>query len=129
MNKEVNISNNSEIDKALREFELKAQEKQGQKIPEASVVPQKEVEGVKFEVPSYGAVRYYNETATPKMVKLVMKLFGGAIKEQKQAEYVLLGFVIVAIGVAIFLFTNATRISLPPPADQIIKVAGPQGGI
>ena len=46
MNKEVNISNNSEIDKALREFELKAQEKQGQKIPEASVVPQKEVEGV-----------------------------------------------------------------------------------
>ena len=38
----------------------------------------------------------------PKMVQLVMKWFG--FKEQKQAEYVLLGFVVVAIGVSLYLF-------------------------
>jgi hypothetical protein len=77
---------------------------QTQKVPEGtSATPKKEAEGVKFDIPSYGAVKYYNETATPKMVKLVIKISGGAIKEQKQAEYILLGFVVVAIGISLFL--------------------------
>lgn len=107
MNEETNISNNSEIEKALKQFEAESQAGQSQKVPEASKaipVPQKEVEGVKFEVPSYGAVKYYKETDVPKMVKVVMKISGGAIKDQKQAEYILLGFVIVAIGISVFLF-------------------------
>ena len=33
-----------------------------------------------------------------------MKISGGAIKEQKQAEYMLFGFVVVAIIVSLFLF-------------------------
>lgn len=71
---------------------------------ETNIPNNSEVEGVKFEIPSYdGAVKYYNETATPKMIKLVMKLSGGAIKSEKQAEYVLLGFVIVAMGISLFL--------------------------
>lgn len=40
----------------------------------------------------------------PKMVKLVMKLSGGAIKEQKQAEYVLLGLVVLMLGLSFYLF-------------------------
>ena len=99
MNEETNISNNSEIDKALKEFEAKNPE-QAQKVSE---IPKNKVEGIQFEIPSYGAVKYYQETDTPKMVKLVIKLSGGAIKEQKQAEYILLGFVVVAIGISLFL--------------------------
>lgn len=99
MNEETNIPNNSEIDKALKEFEAKSQTEQIQKAPE---IPKNKVEGIQFEIPSYGALKYYNETDTPKMVKLVMKWSG--FKEQKQAEYVLLGFVVVAIGISLFLF-------------------------
>lgn len=103
MNEETNIPNNIEIDKALKKFETKNPE-QTQKVPEGiSAVPKKEVEGIQFEIPSYGAVKYYNETDTPKIVKLVMKYSGGVIKEQKQAEYILLGFVFVAIGISLFL--------------------------
>lgn len=99
-----NTSDNTEIDKALKEFEAKNTE-QTQKAPEAvSTIPQKDVEGVKFEVPSYGAVKYYKETDTPKMVKLVMKISGGAVKSERQAEYVLFGFVVVAVIISLFLF-------------------------
>src|ERR1035437_1656165 len=120
MNEETNISNNIEIDQALKEFEAKNIE-QTLQAPEAlktSTIPQKEVEGVKFEIPSYGAVKYYNETDTPKIVKLVMKWSGGTIKEQKQAEYILLAFVVVAIGISGFLaFSGGGTHSKPSTAD------------
>jgi len=35
------------------------------------------------------------DSEMPKMVQLVIKWSGGAIKEQRQAEYVLLGFAIL----------------------------------
>jgi hypothetical protein len=98
------LPNNQEIDQALKEFEAK-NTAQNQNIFEASKsspVPQKEVEGVKFEIPSYGAVKYYKETDAPKMVKLVMKWSG--FKEQKTAEWILLGFVVVALGISFYLF-------------------------
>ncbi|MBI4155694.1 MAG: hypothetical protein HY507_00490 [Candidatus Zambryskibacteria bacterium] len=53
----------------------------------------------KTQVPSFA-------DETPKMVKLVMKISGGAITEQRQAEYVLFGFVIVAIITSLFVFFN-----------------------
>ena len=72
--------NNSEIDNALKEFEKN----------ESS--------------PTYAAIKYYKDTAEPKMVKGVIKLSGGAIKNQKQAEWLLFGFVVVAVGVSVWLF-------------------------
>ena len=109
MNEETNISNNTEIDQALKEFEAKSDIKQNQQASESSKsspAPQNEVEGVKFDVPSYGygAVKYYSETNTPKVVKLVMKFSGGMIKNEKQAEYALLVFVILAMAVSFYLF-------------------------
>ena len=109
MNEETNISNNTEIDQALKEFEAKSDIKQNQQAPEApktSPAPQNEVEGIKFDVPSYGygAVKYYSETETPKVVKLAMKFSGGMIKNEKQAEYALLGFVVIAMAVSFYLF-------------------------
>jgi hypothetical protein len=112
MNEEQKIPNNTEIDEALalKQFEAESQAGQTQKSTEALKafsVPEREVEGIKFETPSYGAMKYHKEKDTPKMVKAVMRLFGGTIKDQKQAEYVLLGFVVVAIILAIFFFSHS----------------------
>ena len=57
------------------------------------------IEGEDFKKPFVS-----NEKPTPQMVKLVMKLSGGAIKEQKKAEYILLGFAVVIIGISLYLF-------------------------
>ncbi|MBU1956191.1 hypothetical protein KKA89_00585 [Patescibacteria group bacterium] len=57
--------------------------------------------GVKFE--EYRAPRSYYP-GTPKIVQLVIKYSGGAIKDEEQANYVLIGFVVVAIIFSLFLF-------------------------
>lgn len=63
-----------------------------------------EVEGVQFETDSYKAVKFYDETDNPKIVRLVMKYSGGAIKDEKQAYWVLFGFVVLVVAVSLFLF-------------------------
>ncbi len=98
MNEEVNIPNNLEIDKALKEFEAKS-----------SAIPQPQVGQVPIA---------YDET--PKMVRLVMKFSGGAIKEQRQAEYVLLGFVVLMIILSFFLFFGGNDIK-PKPSDEALE--------
>jgi len=108
--------NNSEINEALKEFEAKSGEGQpngdnhiqGVITPQNPVTPSNEVEGVTFntdtEVESYRAIKFYRETVEPKMVKAVIKSSGGIVKTQKQAEYVLLGLVVVAMGLSVYLF-------------------------
>jgi len=72
--------NNTEIDQALKEFEAKSgTTKEASQTPEVSVTPD-----------------------APRMVASVMKWFG--IKEQRTAEYLILGFCVVAIGVSLYLF-------------------------
>ena len=56
--------------------------------------------GVKFE--EYRAPRsYYPET--PKIIQRVIKYSGGLVKDEKQANYVLIGFVAVAIVITLVL--------------------------
>ena len=99
------IKSNLEIDQALKEFEAKSDAEQTpQASSKAPDVTQKEVSDIKFETDSYKAVKFYNETNIPKMVQLVMKYSGGAIKEQKQAEYVLFAFAIIVFAISLFLF-------------------------
>ncbi len=43
------------------------------------------------------------ETPTPKIVQWVIKYSGGLIKDENQANYVLIGFVVLAIIVSMFL--------------------------
>lgn len=76
-----NFSGISEIDSALKEFELKSAENE-----------------------KYKAIKFFDQTDTPKVVKLVMKYSGGAIKEQKTAEYILFALVIIAVSISIFIF-------------------------
>jgi len=74
----------NEIDLALKEFEAKSQTQ----APVAAAEPD--------------AVSLSPET--PKMVGKLIKYSGGAIKSQRQAEIILLGFVIIAMGISFYLF-------------------------
>lgn len=110
MDENLNLNKNTDIEKALKEFELKSEIEQTQKPPE---ILKHEVEGVKFETPSYGAGKFCHGADTPKMVQLVMKWSGGCLS-QRQAECVLLGFVVVMIGISLFLvFGGGKTVSRP----------------
>jgi hypothetical protein len=132
MNEETNILNNSEIDSASKELEG-VKLNQEHPVVQATITPQnskaytKKVEGMSFdtdpEVDSYKATRLYNETTTPKIVKAVIKYSGGAIKNQKQAEWILLGIATVAIGISIYLMIGVVNPKIPkdslPPGQFI----------
>ena len=85
-----NIPNNLGIDKALKEFEAKQNAEQFQKVPEIAKI-----------------------SDVPKMVQLVMKWSG---LEQKQAEYALLGIVLIIFLISGFIFYNSSTTN---KAEQI----------
>jgi len=63
------------------------------------------------------------QTTTPKIVGWVIKYSGGLVKNEKQANYVLVGFIVVAIVVVIiFLFSGGgSKAKLEaPPGQKII---------
>ena len=65
--------------------------------------------GVKFKDSDWSANKYYKEPATPKIIRLVIKYSGGLVKDEKQANYVLLGFVALAIIISLFLIFGIGR--------------------
>ena len=79
----------SEIAQALKEFEAKNTIEETNQTGQIDQIDQISTTVKDIEVPT--------------MVRWVMKLSGGAIKEQRQAEYVLLGIAIIAIAVSLFL--------------------------
>ena len=129
MAEEANIPNNAEIDKALKEFEAKSQAEQvksqaGQPNPTPEATPEvnkNDVGGVKFDLPTYEAMKFYKESSTPKMVNVVMKISHGSIKNQKQAEWILLGFVVVAVGISIYLLITANQVKQVKDTPQMIQ--------
>ena len=125
MDENLNLAGNTEIEKALEEFEVKNPE-QAQKAPEVSAVAQKKVEGITFDtdtqVESYKAIKFYNETVEPKMVKAVIKLSGGTVKNQRQAEYILLATVILMIAVSLYLVMGVVVVKPKPPVPSITGV-------
>ncbi|MES3032307.1 MAG: hypothetical protein V4699_03655 [Patescibacteria group bacterium] len=90
------IPSNSEIDQALKEFELKSQAEEIKKSPEV-----------------------LKNSEMPKMVRLVIKWSGGSINE-KQANYVLFGFVVIAIGISLFLFFGGGN-KPPQPSAAVLE--------
>lgn len=89
-----NFSNDEEIQTALEEFESKT---------DTLKKPQQQPVDNLFEA--------------PKIVKLVIKLSGGAIKEQRQAEYILLLFVLIIFFISFYLFFSG--LSLENSRDVI----------
>ncbi len=78
---------------------------------------------VKFN-DEYRASRSYPSEylETPRIIQWVIKYSGGYIKEEKQAIYVLIVFVAVAIAISLFLIfggSNGPNISLPRDARII----------
>jgi len=55
---------------------------------------------------------------TPKVIQWVIKYSGGLIKDEKQAQYVILGFIVLTIIISLFLFflLSAGGIDIPPEA-------------
>ncbi len=82
MNEEVQIGGKGEIEQALKEFEMKSS-------PGPTPTSRKD----------------FPNPQTPKMIQLVIKWSGGSFNET-QAQYILLGVVLVMIGVSIYLFSS-----------------------
>jgi len=76
-------------------------------------------EGEEFRRPSQSF-----QTPTPKIVQWVIKYSGGAIKDEKQANYVLIGFVAVAIVVSLFLIFGGGSSSYNEKIIPPIPAAG-----
>lgn len=87
-NLDSDLNKNVEIQKALKEFEIKNSEQVLQKIP---------------------LISNSSDVESSRMVQWVIKFSGGTIKGQKQAEYVLLIFVILSITVSLFLFFSGNK--------------------
>ena len=65
--------------------------------------------GVKYtDETGWRAMRYYREPQSPKLIQWVLKYSGGLIKDERQANYVLVGFAVLAIGISLFLFFNSS---------------------
>lgn len=94
------LSKNPEIQSALKEFEVKNAEQPTVNQP----LEQKD--------------------ETPKMIGWVMKYSGGIVTEERQAEYVLLGLVLVAVIASIALFFKTRPNTAPPPLTPLIEQAG-----
>ena len=56
---------------------------------------------------------------TPKIIQWVIRYSGGLVKDEKQASYVLIGFVAVAIIVSLFLFFGGGEKQETLPEDFI----------
>lgn len=102
---ETKMPDSAEIDQALKEFEMKSNQEQTQQTTTSS-----------------------QTSEIPKMVQLVMKYSGGAIKEQRQAEYVLLGFVFVVIAISLYLFFGGTTNKVKSPTFDLINRPQPKEG-
>ncbi len=76
---------------------------------------QQKVEFEEFRQPSQSF-----QESTPKITEWVMKHSGGMIKDDKQANYVLIGFVVVAIVISLFLFFGGKNAS-QKPSDLFLK--------
>jgi len=81
---------------------------------------------VQFDTDKYRMPRYKAEP--PKVVQWVLKYSGGLVKDQRQAQYVLLGFAALAIIISLVLFFGGgggPNIPLPPGAKIIYSPGEP----
>ena len=76
--------------------------------------------GVKFQDSGWRAMKHYREPETPKIIQWVIKYSGGLVKDKKQANYVLLGFVVLAIIISLFLVFGGSGEQNTPPVERHI---------
>lgn len=129
-------SNNQEINQALKEFESESNKGQTISPPDHPfqniITPSKKsapvgdhaVERVSFDtdtrMDTYKPVEAYDETSTPKIVKMIMNQNGG---NKRQAEWIIFGLVVVMIGISLYLFSvggKTKQKSILTPADSYL---------
>lgn len=91
---------------------------------------QGEIKGAEAVVPAREETpSYFIPSGTPKMVRWIIEYSGGLVKDIRQANYVLLGFSILAIIIAIFLFLKAAGIGRSPATPVGLPLPGAMEGI
>jgi hypothetical protein len=63
------------------------------------------------------------QTPTPKIVEWVIKYSGGYVRDEKQANYILIGFVAVAIIISLFLIFGGSGSVGSPKDIKILPAA------
>ena len=84
--------------------------------------PNNEPPKVMFENEQFQRPRSFQAT-TPKMVEWVIEYSGGYVKDEKQANYVLIGFVVVAIIFSLFLVFGGGSSKSEKPGIETFKNA------
>jgi hypothetical protein len=65
------------------------------------------------------------DTDSPKLVQAVIAYSGGLIKDQKHANYVLVGFVLIIITISLFIVFDAMREAKFDPNDYPYGIVSP----
>lgn len=78
-----------------------------------------EAQKVVFEGEELGRPQSF-ETPTPKMVEWVIKYSGGYIKDEEQANYILIGFSVVAVAISLYLFLGISGTAGSPQDVKIL---------
>ncbi len=119
------LGQNDEIARALRQFE--AEEKARTGGPSAPTEVEAEGPQDVSLYPRSAAAPSETDEKPSGLVKLVMKLSGGAIKTKKQADAVLLGVIFLCVVVSLFLFIGGGK-AKPLTNTQIEKIIINQQG-
>ncbi len=80
--------------------------------------------GIKFQDSGWRTMKQQQQTPeSPKIIRLAIKLSGGLVKDEKQASYVLIGFVVAAIVIfLIVIFSGGSSQPTPgtiPPGQFV----------
>ena len=86
---------------------------------------------VEFETDSYQVQKLYQERTSPsKIIDWIIKYSGGIIKDESQASYVVIGFVIISIIISGFLlFGGNSRSQVRFTPGHSVPVTGPTGSL
>ena len=84
--------------------------------------------GVKLDASGWRAVRYYRDPQSPKVVQWVLQYSGGLVRDEKQAQYILLGFVAVVIATSLMLvFGGVTGTQSKFTPENFTPITRPTG--
>ena len=63
--------------------------------------------GVQFDEPNFQ--NYITEETTPWIISFVMNVFGGVVKDEKQAQSFLLSVILIIFAVSFFIFFQGNK--------------------
>lgn len=82
--------------------------------------PNNEPKKVVFEEENnWGAIKYYRQPTATKMVQWLVKHSGGLIKNDKQANYLLIAFALVIFAISLFIFFGGGHAQPKVPANVL----------